>query len=125
VAARTEVPFHERLVQFWTNHFASLDRQAHLSRDRRRTRERAIRPHVTGHFGELLHAVEQHPAMLAYLDNQSSPGPTRRSRVLPHGAAMVSTKVGINENWRVKSSSCTHSASTAATRNRCHDFARY
>src|SRR5882672_7779401 len=70
VAARTEVPFHERLVQFWTNHFAvSIDKPICLGIAGALENE-AIRPHVTGHFGELLHAVEQHPAMLAYLDNQ-------------------------------------------------------
>ena len=36
----------------------------------------AIRPHVLGRFGAMLQAVESHPAMLAYLDNAQSFGPS-------------------------------------------------
>ena len=35
----------------------------------------AIRPHVLGRFGDMLLAVESHPAMLIYLDNARSIGP--------------------------------------------------
>ena len=35
----------------------------------------AIRPHVTGRFGDMLLAVERHPAMLLYLDQAQSIGP--------------------------------------------------
>lgn len=35
----------------------------------------AIRPHVLGHFADMLLAVEGHPAMLFYLDNSASIGP--------------------------------------------------
>ena len=35
----------------------------------------AIRPHVLGKFSDLLIAVESHPAMIFYLDNQRSIGP--------------------------------------------------
>ena len=98
IAARTETPFHERLVQFWTNHFAvSIDKLVCLGIAGALENE-AIRPRVTGHFGELLRAVEQHPAMIAYLDNQASAGPdsdvarfARRRRNAQHQA-------GINEN---------------------------
>ncbi len=34
----------------------------------------AIRPHVLGRFGDMLAAVESHPAMLFYLDNVHSMG---------------------------------------------------
>ncbi|HZF27116.1 MAG TPA: DUF1800 domain-containing protein [Steroidobacteraceae bacterium] len=98
VAARTEVPFHERLVQFWTNHFAvSIDKPICLGIAGALENE-AIRPHVTGHFGELLHAVEQHPAMLAYLDNQSSAGPDSQVARLAARRGNGQHKVGINEN---------------------------
>ena len=39
----------------------------------------AIRPHVLGRFADMLMAVEQHPAMLFYLDNQRSVGPNSRA----------------------------------------------
>ena len=35
----------------------------------------AIRPHVTGRFGDMLLAVMRHPAMLIYLNNDASVGP--------------------------------------------------
>ena len=35
----------------------------------------AIRPNVSGKFADLLMAVEKHPAMILYLDNQRSVGP--------------------------------------------------
>jgi uncharacterized protein (DUF1800 family) len=50
----------------------------------------AIRPHVFGRFEEMLLAVETHPAMLVFLDNQQSVGPD--SRASQHG------KRGLNEN---------------------------
>ena len=65
----TERPFLERLTQFWTNHFAvSVDKIVVLGLAGAMERE-AIRPRVTGHFTDLLLAVEKHPAMLLYLDN--------------------------------------------------------
>ncbi|MEO6689358.1 MAG: DUF1800 domain-containing protein [Dokdonella sp.] len=67
--------FHERLVRFWSNHFAvSVDKRAATLYAIPLERE-AIRPHVTGRFGDLLLAVEMHPAMLRYLDNAQSMGP--------------------------------------------------
>lgn len=35
----------------------------------------AIRPHIAGHFEDMLLAVAQHPAMLVYLNNNASIGP--------------------------------------------------
>ncbi|MCZ6584948.1 MAG: DUF1800 family protein, partial [Gammaproteobacteria bacterium] len=75
LAAATDAPFRERLVHFWTNHFAvSADKQAVTPLVGTLEAE-AIRPHVTGRFVDMLLAVEQHPAMLLYLDNQGSMGP--------------------------------------------------
>src|SRR4030081_2095431 len=48
------------------------------------------RPHVLGRFGDMLKAVEQHPAMLFFLDNQQSLGPDSR--------AGQNRKRGLNEN---------------------------
>ena len=61
--------FAERLVRFWSNHFAvSVDKRPALLYAAPMERE-AIRPNVFGRFDALLVAVEQHPAMLRYLDN--------------------------------------------------------
>ncbi|HKE43911.1 MAG TPA: DUF1800 domain-containing protein [Steroidobacteraceae bacterium] len=98
IAARTEAPFHERLVQFWTNHFAvSVDKPVCLGIAGCLENE-AIRPHVTGHFGDMLRAVEQHPAMIAYLDNQSSAGPDSQIARFASRRGNGQHKVGINEN---------------------------
>jgi uncharacterized protein (DUF1800 family) len=73
--ATTDRPFVERLTHFWSNHFAvSVDKIAVLGLAGSFERE-AIRPHVLGRFEDLVLAVERHPAMLLYLDNQRSAGP--------------------------------------------------
>jgi uncharacterized protein (DUF1800 family) len=93
----TERPFLERLTQFWSNHFAvSVDKIAVLGLAGAMERE-AIRPRVTGHFQELLLAVEKHPAMLLYLDNQASIGPNSKAARFV-GKRGTGRKVGINEN---------------------------
>jgi len=99
VAVRTEESLRERLVHFWTNHFAvSADKPQVLALAGALENE-AIRPHVAGRFVDLLTAVEMHPAMILYLDNQASIGPDsqlaqRRGR----RAAKNDRKLGINEN---------------------------
>ena len=99
VAALTEESFRERLVHFWTNHFAvSADKPQVLALAGTLENE-AIRPHVAGRFADMLAAVEAHPAMILYLDNQASIGPgsqlaQRRNR----RAAGNGRKLGINEN---------------------------
>jgi uncharacterized protein (DUF1800 family) len=73
-AALTATPFAERLVHFWSNHFAvSADKGVVFGLVGTLENE-AIRPHVAGRFLDLLMAVEQHPAMIAFLDNQYSVG---------------------------------------------------
>ncbi|HEU4780162.1 MAG TPA: DUF1800 domain-containing protein, partial [Steroidobacteraceae bacterium] len=95
-AIATERPFLERLTQFWTNHFAvSVDKIAVLGIAGAMERE-AIRPRVTGYFADLLLAVEQHPAMLLYLDNAASIGPN--SDAARFASRGKKRKVGINEN---------------------------
>lgn len=74
-AARSDTPFHERLVHFWSNHFAiSADKQP-IPAIAGLFENEAIRPNLSGKFVDLLLAVEQHPAMIVYLDNQRSIGP--------------------------------------------------
>ena len=96
-AVSTDRPFLERLTQFWTNHFAvSVDKIVVLGLAGAMERE-AIRPHVLGHFTDLLLAVEKHPAMLLYLDNQASVGPNSRAGRFINGRGK-GRKVDINEN---------------------------
>lgn len=72
--------FVERLVVFWSNHFCISASKGGLARMWAGSFEReAIRPHVLGRFGDMLKAVEQHPAMLFFLDNQQSLGPDSRA----------------------------------------------
>ena len=83
--------FAERLVVFWSNHFCISANKGELARMWAGSFEReAIRPHVLGRFGDMLKAVEQHPAMLFFLDNQQSLGPDSR--------AGQNRKRGLNEN---------------------------
>jgi uncharacterized protein (DUF1800 family) len=83
--------FTERLVTFWSNHFCISANKGELARMWAGSFEReAIRPHVLGRFGDMLKAVEQHPAMLFFLDNQQSLGPDSR--------AGQNRKRGLNEN---------------------------
>jgi uncharacterized protein (DUF1800 family) len=61
----------------------------------------AIRPHISGRFIELLAAVEQHPAMIAFLDNQFSMGmDSEAARLVARRplAAASQRQFGINEN---------------------------
>lgn len=97
VATRTDYPFHERLVNFWANHFAvSADKQP-VSALAGLFENEAIRPNLSGRFVELLLAVEKHPTMILYLDNQRSIGPksTLASRA---NRRRRDTQFGLNEN---------------------------
>ncbi|MBD9478204.1 DUF1800 domain-containing protein [Pseudoxanthomonas sp. PXM02] len=99
-AVVTEQDFVERLVRFWSNHFAvSVDKRTATLYAAPMERE-AIRPHATGNFADLLLAVEQHPAMLRYLDNVRSVGEqsrlAERQRRRAQGGAVQRT--GLNEN---------------------------
>ncbi len=96
-ALETEAPFVERMVHFWANHFC-------VSADNPQTTafvgafERdAIRPHVLGRFEDMLLAVEQHPAMLIYLNQVQSIGPDSPAaqRALLRNPAVAR---GLNEN---------------------------
>lgn len=96
MAVASRQPFVERLVHFWSNHFAvSADRLVTVGLAGLLEFE-AIRPNVVGRFADLLLAVEQHPAMLLYLDQAQSIGP---NSLLGSRVAARSTKTpGLNEN---------------------------
>src|SRR5215471_12943165 len=90
-AALADCGFTERLVAFWSNHFCISALKGPLARIWAGSFEReAIRPHVLGRFADMLKAVEQHPAMLFFLDNQLSLGPDSR--------AGLNRRRGLNEN---------------------------
>jgi uncharacterized protein (DUF1800 family) len=90
-AATTDLSVRERLVWFWNNHFTASARAGgwnfgfagNYIRD-------AIRPHVTGHFVDMVKAVMRHPAMLIYLANELSVGPNSPTGLKQHR--------GLNEN---------------------------
>jgi uncharacterized protein (DUF1800 family) len=96
-ALTSERPFVERLTYFWTNHFAiSVDKVAVLGLAGSFERE-AIRPQVLGNFSQMLLAATRHPAMLLYLDNQTSVGAhSRLAQRAQQGAG--ERRLGINEN---------------------------
>ncbi len=101
-AALTTRPFAERLVHFWSNHFAvSADKGAVYGVAGTLENE-AVRPHVGGRFVDLLTAVEQHPAMIAFLDNQASVGKdSDAARAAARRFTFADTpkrQFGINEN---------------------------
>jgi uncharacterized protein (DUF1800 family) len=78
-------------VAFWSNHFCISANKGGLARMWAGSFEReAIRPYVFGRFADMLKAVEQHPAMLFFLDNQQSLGPDSR--------AGINRNRGLNEN---------------------------
>src|SRR6516225_6692948 len=89
-ALAAKIGFAERLAWFWSNHFCvSADKGGVRPICGAYERE-AIRPHILGRFGDMLLAVESHPAMLIYLDNARSIG--------PESFAGMRQKRGLNEN---------------------------
>ena len=101
-ATTTDLPFHERLVHFWTNHFAVSADKPPVSALVGLFENEAIRSNLDGKFSDLLLAVETHPAMILYLDNQRSIGPNsklgQRAGRNRNGNRNPDRKVGINEN---------------------------
>ncbi|MBB4187371.1 uncharacterized protein (DUF1800 family) [Sinorhizobium terangae] len=93
----TRAPFIERLVHFWSNHFAiSADKPELVVLAGAFERE-VIRPHVLGRFEDMLVAAEQHPAMQIFLDQVSSIGPGS-SRAKRDAKAKKAKQRGVNEN---------------------------
>ena len=91
-AAVTDTPFAERMVRFWSNHFAvSVQGEALVSHVAGAYEREAIRPHVFGRFEDMVLATAMHPAMLVYLDQARSIGPKSR--------AGKRNGRGLNENY--------------------------
>lgn len=96
-AIASKSDFAERLVHFWSNHFAvSIDKLTIVGLAGNHEFE-AIRPHIFGKFSDLLKAAVHHPAMLLYLDQAQSIGPDSplASRV---NARRNNKDIGLNEN---------------------------
>ncbi len=86
-----EIGFVERLVLFWANHFSMSVNKTDTIRGTIGQWERdVIRRHVLGRFTDMLRGTIEHPAMLAYLDNESSIG--------PNSTAGKNWGAGYNEN---------------------------
>lgn len=101
LAATTARPFAERLVRFWSNHFAISVDKFQASLFAAPMEREAIRPHLAGRFADMLLAVERHPGMLVYLDNAQSVGGD--SRLAAQSARRAqrdpqARKRGLNEN---------------------------
>jgi uncharacterized protein (DUF1800 family) len=101
VVATTTRPFAERLVRFWSNHFAISVDKFQASLFAAPMEREAIRPHLAGRFADMLLAVERHPGMLVYLDNAQSIGDESRLGVQSKRRALrnpEARKRGLNEN---------------------------
>lgn len=96
-AITSPTPFAERLVHFWANHFAVSADKLELVGLSGTLEFEAIRPHVMGKFGDMLNAVERHPAMLLYLDQAVSVGPNSQAGQLS-ARRQAKNRAGLNEN---------------------------
>ncbi|MDP3762021.1 MAG: DUF1800 domain-containing protein [Ramlibacter sp.] len=95
-ALHNPAPFVERLVHFWSNHFAvSVDKLLIVGLAGGFEAD-AIRPNVMGRFEDLLLAVVRHPAMLLYLDQAQSIGPG--SAAAQRAQERQQRPRGLNEN---------------------------
>lgn len=95
-ALQTPTPFVERLVHFWSNHFAvSVDKILVIGMAGSFEAD-AIRPRVLGRFEDLVLAAVRHPAMLLYLDQAQSIGPG--SPAAQRGGPPQRRPRGLNEN---------------------------
>ncbi|MFZ4508323.1 MAG: DUF1800 domain-containing protein [Fimbriimonas sp.] len=63
---------HERMTDFWTNHFNIYGRKGFAAYRKANDETKVIRKHALGSFPEMLRASARSPAMLAYLDNRFS-----------------------------------------------------
>ena len=77
-AVGTDMPFAERMVLFWSNHFTVSRSKAIIGPSLPAYEREAIRPRVFGRFEDMLLAVAGHVCMVSYLDNNLSFGPNSR-----------------------------------------------
>jgi len=93
-------PFVERLVAFWSNHLCVSTGAKILVAPLAGSYERdVIRAHVLGRFEDMVLASAKHPAMLTYLDNFQSVGPTSRGARAGQRGGGNGQRRGLNENY--------------------------
>jgi uncharacterized protein (DUF1800 family) len=98
VRIASDRPFVERLVAFWSNHLCVSSGAKALVAPLAGSYERdVIRPHVLGRFEDMVLASAKHPAMLVYLDNFQSIGPSSPGARV--GQRNNGAKRGLNENY--------------------------
>ena len=96
-ALQSGTPFVERLVHFWSNHFAVSTDKLLVVGLAGGFEADAIRPHVLGRFEDMLLAVVRHPTMLLYLDQAQSIGPRSLAGSRAGGGGQQRPR-GLNEN---------------------------
>jgi len=87
---KTQKPFAERLVWFWTNHFGVSSANGDCAPYLGAFEREVVRPNINGKFEIMVLAAMTHPAMLYYLNNVQSIG--------PNSQAGQRSKRGLNEN---------------------------
>jgi uncharacterized protein (DUF1800 family) len=92
-------PFLERLVLFWSNHFAVSVAKPAIAPLVYPYEQEAIRTYVLGRFEDMLLAVTRHPAMMIYLDNVRSVGDEAVAAKVRQARQPDKPKVGLNENF--------------------------
>jgi uncharacterized protein (DUF1800 family) len=93
----TSTPFVERLVHFWSNHFAVSVEKPAVRAFAGNFEAEAIRPHVLGRFDDMLLACTRHPGMQIFLDQNTSVGPESRAAMRAAVRNPNRTR-GLNEN---------------------------
>ena len=74
-SVQTDAPLATRLMDFFSNHFSVSGATRRLKVLSPTLEREAIAPNLFGQFSDMLIAVEKHPAMLVYLNNEKSVGP--------------------------------------------------
>lgn len=99
LACTTDAAFRERWALFWFNHFTVAANKLVTAPLVGPFEREAIRPHVFGHFEDMLVASTMHPAMLLYLNEEQSIGPNSPLMSRPRFAAYAGKGPrGLNEN---------------------------
>ncbi|KLI65261.1 DUF1800 domain-containing protein [Aurantiacibacter marinus] len=97
IAAQSETPFAERLVHFWSNHFAVSAERLPVYSLAAEYEFSAIRRNLSGNFADLLRAAVFHPAMLLFLDQTRSAGPNS-TLIQRINRRRRNAQLGLNEN---------------------------
>ncbi len=95
-AVLSQRQLQEVMTDFWVNHFnIDLGKSGDEINYASQFEQQAIRPHALGKFRDLLLATAESPAMMIYLDNQTSIGPDSPAA----GRQKKTARGGLNENY--------------------------